>query len=54
MRFLRLYHKVNDTITMRSFRKNSIPCGLILIVLHKASKRLIGLIDSDGCHGDAS
>jgi len=48
----RLHHKANDRLITWDFRMHSCLSELILIFLRKESGRLMGLIKSDGCHGD--
>jgi hypothetical protein len=48
----RLHHKVKDRFITWGFRMHSSLSEFILILLRKESGRLMGLIKSDGCHGD--
>lgn len=48
----RLNHKVNDRLITWDFRMRSSLSVFMWIFLRKESGRLMGLIKSDGCHGD--
>jgi hypothetical protein len=48
----RLHHKANDRLITWDFRMHSSLSVFMLIFLRKESGRLMGLIKSDGCHGD--
>ena len=48
----RLHHKTNDRLITWDFRTHSSLSEFILVFLRKESGRLMGLIKSDGCHGD--